>query len=363
METYFHNQANSGIASILAWRALALGINIKSSGVYNDVVPLPSEKIAFQNISVSRQEIGHYFQKLIGQATLIMINDLLIKPTWWQEARDHISLEQASPFENIQNREAYWNFLTPNPIMQKLKSFLYQNILQDTDLSRKWFTVNGTIRANQKAIYFKHLYDFQAILMVLIHGTSGGPPRGSEVPPILLTNTPQSIRTLFMDRRHHLFMLRLRYSKTSNRHYIEQQAIRVLPESVSYLILAYLGLVLPFTQFIDIMETKEYSRSRELLFWHKDQLINERVLGRRLCTNSQKIIGQRINLRSFRHIIQGFIRYYMSYNIEDPWSSENGMWSRFFYFFIFYFSIFLFFYFSIFHIFLSTYGPKPEAPN
>jgi hypothetical protein len=160
--------------------------------------------------------------------------------------------------------------------------------------------------------------------MMLIHGTSGGPPRGSEVPPTLLANTPQATRTLFMDRRHHLFILRLRYSKTANRNHIEQQAIRVLPESVSYLVLAYLGLVLPFVQFIDIMETRQYSRSRELLFWHQDELISERVLGRRLRTLSHQLIGQRINLRSFRHIMQGFIRYYMSRDIEDPWARQNS---------------------------------------
>jgi hypothetical protein len=160
--------------------------------------------------------------------------------------------------------------------------------------------------------------------MILLYGTSGGPPRGSEVPPILHANTPQAVRMLFLDRRHHLYILRLRYSKTASRTGLEQQAIRVLPESVSFLILAYLSLVQPFVQFLNIMETGQHSRGRELLFFHRKELIGERLLGQSLKTYSREILGQMINLQSFRQIMQGFIRYYMDQPSEDPWASHHG---------------------------------------
>ena len=160
--------------------------------------------------------------------------------------------------------------------------------------------------------------------MILFYGTSGAPSRSSEIPPILLANTPQSTRTLFIDRQHHLILLRLRYSKTANRNNIEQQAIRILPESVSFLVLAYMGLVLPFMQFLDLMQFGEYTRSRELLFWHKNDLISEKVLGQRLQTLSHQILGQRIVIRYWRHIMQGFIRYYMNWDLQNPWSRNES---------------------------------------
>ena len=196
--------------------------------------------------------------------------------------------------------------------------------MQDPELGPKWFTTAGEVQPGRKAKYYKQLYEFQVILMVLIYSTSGGPPRGSEVPPILLANTPQATRTLFMDCCHHLFLLRLRYSKNANRNNIEQQAIRVLPESVSFLVLAYMAIILPFLQFLDIMEERQYSRARELLFFHQKALISEQVLGRRLKTLTQQILGQQVMIQSFRHIMQGFIRYYMAWDMEEPWASQNG---------------------------------------
>jgi hypothetical protein len=321
MTTYFHNQAHSALASILAWRALGMGISKSMSGPYSAVVPQAGEKIIFNQISISRDEIGQFFHQAVEQAAQILINKLLLVPEWWQEVQGNISLEQAAAYENIQNRDLHWNFLVPNPMYQRLQTWLYSKLLGDLRLGPKWFAPNGILVKAQKARYLQHLHDFQTILLVLVHATSGAPARGSEVPPILFSNTHQATRTLFIDRQHHQILIRLRYSKTANRTNLEQQAIRVLPESVSYLILAYLGLVLPFIRFLEVMEKRQFTRSNELLFWHHDALLNERVLGRKLKMLTKSILNQQINIQSWRHIMQGFIRYYLNWNIEDPWST------------------------------------------
>jgi hypothetical protein len=324
MKTYFHNQSDSALASILAWRALAFGVNRQMSGSYNEVIPMPQEKIIFQNVSISRLEIGQFFQTIIGQATTLFIEQLLIKQSWWEEVQEKISLEQASSFENLQNQTAYWNFLVPNPTYQQLSTWLPTKILEDSSVGPKWFNSSGQLQLSQRNQYFQQVYEFQKLLMVLVYGTSGAPARASEIPPILLANTVQSTRTLFIDRQYHQILLRLRYSKTANRNNLEQQAVRILPESVSFLILAYLGLVLPFTQFLNIMQDGHYSRARELLFWHKNDLISEKVLGEKFKSLSHHLIGQRIIIRYWRHIIQGFVRYYMNWDLENPWGSQNS---------------------------------------
>ena len=85
MKTYFHNQSDSALASILAWRALAFRANRQMSGSYNEVMPMPQEKIIFQNVSISHLEIGQFFQIIIGQATTLFIEQLMIKQSWWEE--------------------------------------------------------------------------------------------------------------------------------------------------------------------------------------------------------------------------------------------------------------------------------------
>ena len=327
MKTYFHNQSDSALASILAWRALAFGVNRQMSGSYNEVMPMPQEKIIFQNVSISRLEIGQFFQTIIGQATTLFIEQLMIKQSWWEEIQQEIILEQASSFENLQNRTAYWNFLVPNPTYQQLAKYLYMKILGDSSVGPKWFNPSGQLQLAQRNRYFQQVYEFQKLLMVLVYGTSGAPARASEIPPILLANTTQSTRTLFIDRQYHRILLRLRYSKTASQNNLEQQAIRILPESVSFLILAYLGLVLPFTQFLNIMQNRHYSRSRELLFWHKNDLISEKVLGEKFKSLSHHLTGQRIIIRYWRHIIQGFVRYYINWDLENPWGSQDSKYS------------------------------------
>ena len=189
MGTYFHNQSNTALASILAWQALAMGINRHMSGTYNEVVPIAPDMIAFQNINVSCSQIGLFFQKIISQATTQFIDKLMIQKAWWEEVQAEISLEQAASFENVHNQQAYWNFLVPNPTYQRLSKYLYMKILGDS-IGSKWFNSSGLLQLAQKSQYLQEVYEFQKLLMILFYGTSGAPSRSSEIPPILLANTP-----------------------------------------------------------------------------------------------------------------------------------------------------------------------------
>jgi hypothetical protein len=255
--------------------------------------------------------VGAFFHTIISQAAEILITKLLIRRIWWEEIQGEISLQQASHYEDVKNEQRDWHFLLPNPRYQRYRTFLQKKLAHDQQLAHKWFTTDYSVIQANKARYLKHLHDFQSILLVLVYGTSGGPPRGSEVPPILFANSTTTNRTLFIDRRHHLIMLRLRYSKTALRTNREQRAIRLLPESVSFLILIYMGLVMPFLQFLEVLERQGHSRYHQLLFWHKDALLHERVLHRKLKSLTHAILGQQIPIHSWRHIMQGFIRYYM----------------------------------------------------
>jgi hypothetical protein len=73
MANFMHNQSNSDIASILAWRALANQVNMQMGGQFSEVVLLPGDTIGFCQISASRNDLGRFFQQLISQAYELLI--------------------------------------------------------------------------------------------------------------------------------------------------------------------------------------------------------------------------------------------------------------------------------------------------
>ena len=82
---------------------------------------------------------------------------------------------------------------------------------------------------------------------------------------MLLSNTPLARRHLFLHPRIHLFIIRLTYSKTFSRTNEEKDALRVLPYSVSWLLLAYIMVVRPFIEFLTLELTREPLKQPELL--------------------------------------------------------------------------------------------------
>jgi hypothetical protein len=125
-------------------------------------------------------------------------------------------------------------------------------------------------------------------------------------------------RNLFLDQKTGLFLIRLQYSKVFSITQREQAALRVLPWSISYMILIYLTLILPFRQFFEILgHHGGPSRARELLFYGDQKGFSSDHLRTTLGRLSQEGLGQRLQVSSYRHLIQGFIRYYIGGSIEE----------------------------------------------
>jgi hypothetical protein len=139
--------------------------------------------------------------------------------------------------------------------------------------------------------------------MALVYMTSGAPARGTEIPTILHSNSPANSRNLFLDRGTKLFMIRLRYSKNFNLTGLDQGALRVLPNSVSHLVLVFLVRVLPFTQFLHLYAEKKCSRAEFLLFYNRDRLLKSADLARSLRQLTDEFLGQPVNLGSFQHLM------------------------------------------------------------
>lgn len=163
-------------------------------------------------------------------------------------------------------------------------------------------------------------------LLAICHLTSGAPARGTEINQVIWCNTSTNPRNLFLDPVSHTFLIRLAYSKTFTRSGQEKDAIRALPQSVSYLLLAYLAYVRPFEEALLISLNQQLPEAHFLLFWdyRTSRPFSSKVLSRTLKSLTNDILSQRINIRIWRHVMQGFIRHGLglSDTLEDPTTDE-----------------------------------------
>lgn len=148
-------------------------------------------------------------------------------------------------------------------------------------------------------------------LLALCHVTSGAPARGTEINQVIWHNTPINPRNLFLDPVNHVFLIRLAYSKTFSRDSQEKDAVRALPQSLSYLLLGYLAYIRPFEECLHISLNQQLPEAYCLLFhdYRTSRPFSSKVLSSTLKSLTAELLTQRINIRAWRHIVQGFIRH------------------------------------------------------
>jgi superfamily II DNA helicase RecQ len=148
-------------------------------------------------------------------------------------------------------------------------------------------------------------------LLTLCHLTAGAPARGTEINQVIWQNTATIPRNIYLDPMSHIFLIRLGYSKGFSRNGQEKDAVRALPESISYLLLAYLAYIRPFEDTLYLWLNRELPKASFLLFYdfQTAKPLSSKVLSKTLKDWTAKLINQRINSRTWRQLMQGFIRY------------------------------------------------------
>jgi superfamily II DNA helicase RecQ len=148
--------------------------------------------------------------------------------------------------------------------------------------------------------------------------TSGAPARGTEINQVIWQNTPINPRNLFLDPVSKLFLIRLAYSKTFSHTGQEKEAVRALPQSLSYLVLAYLTYIRPFEETLLIQLNQKLPKAHFLLFYdHRTyKPLSSKVLSRTLKNMTSESLSQPISLSPWHHLMQGFIRHGLG--LHDP---------------------------------------------
>ena len=118
---------------------------------------------------------------------------------------------------------------------------------------------------------------------------------------------------------------------------IEQNAVRVLPPSLSYILLVYLVIIEPFQHFCVTKLGKKDQQRRHLLFYINESHLSSRQMTNRLRQRAEVYLHRgersderasyhRLGLSKWRHLALGFIRYSMQEMIlDDPHAVEDGI--------------------------------------
>ncbi|THC87348.1 hypothetical protein EYZ11_013205 [Aspergillus tanneri] len=267
--------------------------------------------------------LGEFLQQTLQGLALTLLNTLFLDFQYFCQLQPLISLPEAANAEEFANSANEFSFIVNCHQHHYLGEFLMNQTLGPA-LREKWYSPirqdgNPALELNRKQAqsYLDTSSTFLKTLLVLSHLTSGAPARGTEINQVIWHNTAINHRSLFIDPATKLFLIQLGYSKTFNQYGQEKEAIRVLPQALSYLLLAYLLVVRPFKQFLWIQMTKSLPEAEFLLFYDSrvSKAFSSRVLSRSLKNLTHKALGFRLGLHGWRHLAQAFIRYGLS---EDP---------------------------------------------
>ena len=328
MKKWVTNQSDTPLGEVLACRIYGFKVNEMTNGLGQEVLQVNPHQLRFKHLLLSQGQLQEFLQKSLINLAYQLANHLFLDFEIFQYLQPMISLQQASGFEEFTNSSFQFYFLTNNPEADVFKNHLRDKILyvfQDD-----WFELDRTencLKLKPKKIesYLGQVNTFLVTLLTLSHLTSGAPARGTEINQILFKNTRSRQRNLFLDPRHSLFLIKLSYSKTFSQTNLERNAIRVLPSSLSWLLLAYLLVVEPFIRFLTISQFKKTTRGSELLFFHPlaHKAIESRQLSSQLRTMTIQKLGQSLSLGSWRHLALGFIRLGMKEVILDHLNLED----------------------------------------
>lgn len=217
MRAWFHNQSETPLGDILSLRNLALHLNQLASNLgheihdfcqYNASGHMIRHEFGYKATRLSQQQLVDFLQQSTTRICQHMANKLTLSYDLFIELSRDIHLRDFTLGEDFTNSSNGFSFLRAQTPNWSIKQNPLVRYIMDHD-SDQWIDQLGIIRPRAHS-YLRQIDTFLQDLLVIIHMTSGAPARGSEILQIQVFNTPNSRRTLFLDPRTRLFLIRLR---------------------------------------------------------------------------------------------------------------------------------------------------------
>lgn len=131
---------------------------------------------------------------------------------------------------------------------KKINKKFVQHLFVNTNFKSHWFTVTGKLKSTAATQYLAKLQTFLVHLVILIHVSSGAPPRATETVRCLIRNQTNCKRTIFLQEGY--FCIIQRYCKTRGRSQRDTFIARFLTPDISALLYKYLVVIRCFTIFL-----------------------------------------------------------------------------------------------------------------
>lgn len=315
MFNHFTVQSESPLGMVLDHRKFALFLNRNSSAL-GLVTLIDAHTLLYRQKSISQRSLQSFLHQTLKNLALEFTNDLFLQFHFFQEIWPSISLQESARFEEFANSTLGFSFLLNLQNARYYAEFLIRKIMT-SELQATWFQKIQTEQGVKLKIIPKQAYSylgqvsrFQKTLLALCHMTSGAPARGTEINQVLLQNSAITTRHLFLDPKSAQFLIRLAYSKTFTRTGQERNAVRVLPQVLSEILLAFLLVIRPFLGFLTLdLEQAPTGLEHLWVDYSTSRVISSKALSDTMKRLSLENLGFSIGLSSWRHIAQAFIRY------------------------------------------------------
>jgi hypothetical protein len=235
-------------AIILDQLALGIGIQKRMGGSKLVMYSEEKDEIIFKWQAIRVDMIRNLLETTLIQAEKVLVESLFV-PEDFQEMLNKIIPNLRDDTSCAQNGAS---LATQNPKIveilqeQTIKRFLIAAYCPDSSSTNATIFVNGTERISPAARFQfeESRVLFLESLLLLMHMTGGGPPRGTEMSTLQFANTHIRHRNVFFLGGEMLFVTS--YHKGQSRYGTQKYIPRFLPYSVGRLLLAYLLYLVPF---------------------------------------------------------------------------------------------------------------------
>ncbi|KAL4923111.1 DEAD/DEAH box helicase [Aspergillus undulatus] len=318
MTNWFMARSESPMGHVLALRNVALFL-VRNDTSLGEVSLVAPEILKYRNIRVSKTSLQMLLIRSIHELSRDLANELFLGLQNYQKFNDSgLTLELLADSEVINEFTNGFSILQ-TPCVTTAKDLLIDHVLKPENI-HDWFQETSSgfqINETRVSRYLTLSNRFLRTLLALCHMTSRAPARGTEINQVMWRNSSTTNRNLYLDPETRLFLIQLAYSKNFWRANMASNSIRVLPESISYLVLVYLAAIRPFEAFLTLNLKGNLPYNDFLLFFNiaNGHVISSRQLSRTLGSLTLRILGQKISIASWRQITQAFIRYSLK---EDP---------------------------------------------
>lgn len=306
---------------------LGYGMKIQQQTGGRQLVIYSEEKdeLIFSGVSIRVDMIRNLLQQTLSRAKSLLIDSLFL-PEDFEETLSSI-IPTLRDDTSCGHNGASLASQNPKVVQlmqaQMIKRFLTDAYSPNDSVTTRKIFISGTEKVSPAARFEfeEKRVQFLEYLLLLMHMTGGGPPRGTEMSTLQFANSHVRHRNVFFLAGELLFVTS--YHKGQSRYGTQKYIPRFLPDAVGRLLLAYLLYLIPFESIYlaQIFSWPALPVKRTHMLWSSTQGVwDTERLTKVLKRECERSFGTTITTASWRHISIAMMRHW----VQNPHGCEDA---------------------------------------